>query len=101
MVESFGVALSFTLMYVPISTLFALFAALLIDRVRAAFPAAVLRTLYYIPVVLPAGILYIAWQWIFDPTWGPLNHIIIDILKIPWPYTKWLSRSRSGAPLRS
>jgi len=88
--ETFGVALRFTLMYVPGSTVIALLVAILLDRVRHPGVASVFRTLYYFPVVLPAGMLYIAWQWIFDPTWGPLNHLFINILHIPMPWTRWL-----------
>ncbi len=88
--ETFLIALKFTLLYVPASTLVALIVALLLDRVRNLSLVSTLRTLYYFPVVLPAGIIFIAWQWIFDPTWGPLNHLLVDILGLAWPWPKWL-----------
>ncbi len=91
MLETLGVALKFTLLYVPGSTLVALIVAILLDRVRTPALSSVLRTLYYFPVVLPMGILFIAWQWIFDPTWGPINHFLMDILHLPIASPiKWL-----------
>ena len=98
MPESFGVALAFTLMYVPGSTTVGLLVAILLDRVTRRMAATIFRTLYYFPVVLPAGILFIAWQWIFDPSWGPMNHLLIDILHVPWPWPKWLSDPTMALP---
>jgi multiple sugar transport system permease protein len=98
MPETFGVALAFTLMYVPASTLLGLLVAILLDRVVHPVTSAALRTLYYFPVVLPAGILFIAWQWIFDPSWGPMNHLLIDLLHVPWPWPKWLSDPDMALP---
>lgn len=88
--ETFAVALKFTLLYVPISTVLALIVALLLDRVAQTPLGSFFRTMYYFPVVLPAGIIFIAWQWVYDPTWGPMNHLLVDILGLNWPYTKWL-----------
>ncbi len=96
--ETFGVALKFTLLYVPGSTLLALIVAILLDRIRHPTVASAFRTLYYFPVVLPAGILFIAWQWIFDATWGPLNHLLIDLMGLPLPWTKWLGDPNTALP---
>lgn len=100
MLETFGVAMKFTLLYVPISTILALLVALLLDRVKLPAVSSLLRTLYYFPVVLPAGILFIAWQWVFDPTWGPLTHFIQDILHITLPGTwgRWLGSPDMALP---
>jgi multiple sugar transport system permease protein len=96
--ETFWVAVKFTLMYVPGSTILALIVAILLDRVKHPGTASIFRTLYYFPVVLPAGILFIAWQWIFDATWGPLNHLLIDLMHLPFPWTRWLGDPNTALP---
>ncbi len=93
--ETTWVTVKFFLMYVPASTLLALLVALALDRVARVRLATIYRTIFYLPVVLPAGIIFIVWTWIFDPTWGVLNTIIWN-LGIPWPWTKWLAAPESA-----
>ncbi|MEA3337482.1 MAG: sugar ABC transporter permease [Chloroflexota bacterium] len=88
--ETFGVSVKFFLLYVPSSTLLALLIALALDRVARAHLATVYRTIFYLPVVLPAGIIFIVWTWIYDPTWGVMNTLIQDVFGIPWPWDRWL-----------
>jgi fructooligosaccharide transport system permease protein len=95
--ETTWVTVKFFLMYVPSSTLLALFVALALDRVIRVRAATLYRTIFYLPVVLPAGIIFIVWTWIFDPTWGVLNTIIWN-LHIPWPWTRWLADPISALP---
>jgi ABC-type sugar transport system permease subunit len=96
-VETTWVTVKFFLMYVPSSTLLALLVALALDRVARVKLATIYRTIFYLPVVLPAGIIFIVWTWIFDPTWGVLNTIIWN-LDLPWPWTKWLAHPASALP---
>ncbi len=93
--ETTWVTVKFFLMYVPTSTLLAFFVALALDRVVKVHLATIYRTIFYLPVVLPAGIVFVVWTWIFDPTWGVLNTIIWN-LGIPWPWTKWLAHPDSA-----
>ncbi len=93
--ETTWVTVKFFLMYVPASTLLALLVALALDRVSRVFIATAYRTIFYLPVVLPAGIIFIVWTWIFDPTWGVMNTLVWN-LHIPWPYTKWLADPKSA-----
>jgi ABC-type sugar transport system permease subunit len=95
--ETTLVTLKFFFMYVPSSTLLALLVALALDRVIRVKVATFYRTIFYLPVVLPAGIIFIVWTWIFDPTWGVMNTIIWN-LDIPWPWTKWLAHPVSALP---
>jgi len=85
------VALKFTLVYVPVSVLLALVVALVLDRVANTWLNTTYRALFYFPVVLPAAIIFIVWQWIYDPTWGAMNQLLINTLHIPWPWPGWLS----------
>ncbi|RPI35085.1 MAG: sugar ABC transporter permease [Chloroflexota bacterium] len=93
--ETTWVTVKFFLLYVPASTLLAFFVALALDRVTRVRLATIYRTIFYMPVVLPAGIIFIVWTWIFDPTWGVLNTLIWN-LGIPWPWTKWLAAPESA-----
>jgi fructooligosaccharide transport system permease protein len=93
--ETSWVTVKFFLLYVPASTLLAFMVALALDRVTRVRLASLYRTIFYLPVVLPAGIIFIVWTWIFDPTWGVLNTIIWN-LGIPWPWTKWLASPDSA-----
>jgi len=88
--ETFWVSIKFFLLYVPSSIIFALIVALVLDRVSRSSIATAYRTIYYLPVVLPASIIFIIWTWIYDPQWGVLNTLLIDVLGIPWPWPKWL-----------
>lgn len=88
--ETFWVSLKFFLTYVPASTLLALLLALALDRVGRAHLATLYRTIFYLPVVLPAGIIFIVWTWIYDPTWGVMNTLLKHVLGIPWPWDMWL-----------
>lgn len=97
-VDSALVALSFTLWYVPISTLLALIVALVLDRVAQRYLATIYRAIFYFPVVLPAAIIFVVWQWIFDPSWGVMNHLLIDVLGVPWPWQGWLSDPNTALP---
>jgi ABC-type sugar transport system permease subunit len=74
--ETFGVALRYTLLYVPASTLYALVVAVLLDRVISRRISTGYRVLLYLPVVLPASITYHMWKWIYDPTWGLANQLL-------------------------
>ena len=89
--ETFLVSIKFFLYYVPSSILVALIVALVLDRVGRAYLATAYRTIFYLPVVLPASIIFIIWTWIYDPQWGVLNTLLMDVLKIDWPWPMWLS----------
>ncbi|MFC2025667.1 carbohydrate ABC transporter permease [Chloroflexota bacterium] len=88
--ETFWISIKFFLYYVPTSILLALIVALVLDRVGRKGLATAYRTIFYLPVVLPASIIFIIWTWIYDPQWGVLNTLLIDVLGINWPWPMWL-----------
>jgi multiple sugar transport system permease protein len=88
--ETFWVSIKFFLYYVPASIIIALAVALVLDRVGRAYLATMYRTIFYLPVVLPASIIFIIWTWIYDPQWGVLNTLLIEVLHIDWPWPMWL-----------
>lgn len=86
--ESIGTTLQYTLINVPVSTLFALAVAILLDRVVTRRIATAYRVLLYLPVVLPASIVFHMWKWMYDPTWGLFNQLL-GAFGIPG--LRWLS----------
>lgn len=87
--ETLWITIKFILLYVPASTLVALVAALLLDRIASRYWSGLYRTILYFPVVLPASIVFHMWKWMYDPTLGLFNQIVQN-LHIPWPWTGWL-----------
>jgi ABC-type sugar transport system permease subunit len=96
--ETFWVSIKFFLYYVPSSVLLALIVALALDRVRRNSVATIYRTIYYLPVVLPASIIFLIWTWIYDPTWGVMNTLLEEVLKIDWPWNMWLRDPVTSLP---
>lgn len=88
--ETAWVSIKFFLYYVPASIIIALAVALVLDRVGRANLATIYRTIFYLPVVLPASIIFLIWTWIYDPQWGVLNTLLIEVLNIDWPWAMWL-----------
>src|SRR5215212_3947739 len=39
----------------------------------------VLRTVYFLPFILPLVVVAIVWQWIFHPLFGPLNKLLDSV----------------------
>ncbi|MDQ1301818.1 MAG: Sugar transporter permease, partial [Chloroflexota bacterium] len=64
----------YTALSVPLNILVAFSLALILNQ---AIPGrAVLRTLAYVPVVLPITATAIIWMWIFNTNWGMLNNLL-------------------------
>ncbi len=73
------IALEFTLVFIPGGVLFPVFLALLLDRVRVKWLAGVYRTLLYIPALIPGPLVFILWNWMYNPSLGVINWLIIDV----------------------
>lgn len=64
----------FMLLGIPVSLVAGLAVALLLNLgVRGM---KVFRTLFYLPVVVPAVATYMLWIWVFNPISGPLNSLL-------------------------
>ena len=66
----------FFAMYVPISIVIALAIAVALDRIGERRSATVYRVIYYLPVVLPAAIVFQMWVWMLDPQVGLSRSIL-------------------------
>src|SRR5581483_1563698 len=80
----------YVLMYVPASMALALFVALLLDRVAHASVSSFYRTIYYLPVVMPGAVVYVLWKWMYYPSFGMVNTLLVDTLHFP-VRPQWLS----------
>lgn len=76
------IALEFTLIFIPGGVLFPVVLALLLDRVRVPWLSGVYRTLLYIPALIPGPLVFILWNWMYNPTLGVINWLIIDVAHI-------------------
>jgi multiple sugar transport system permease protein len=81
----------FSLASVPIRTILGLAVALMLNsigRFRAFY-----RTIYFIPVVTSLVAVTIMWEWIYQPQFGLLNHILdwmAGLLNVRIPRIRWL-----------
>lgn len=85
--QSLKVTLYYTLLGVPLSNIFALIMALLLNtnvRGRSIF-----RTIFYIPAIVPAVAASALWMFIFNPFNGLLNSIVglLGLPKQQWIYS--------------
>ncbi len=92
---TFLTAVKYTAIYVPISTVYALVIAILLDRVISRRIATIYRILLYLPVVLPASIIFHVWKWMYDPTWGMFNQLLAYV---GVPAQGWLSDPALALP---
>lgn len=79
-------SLVFTLCAAPLVVLFGTLIALFLQR---RFPGCqVVRSVVLLPWVLPGAISAVLWVWVFHPSFGILNNILLDIglidASIPW-----------------
>ncbi len=93
--ETFGITLKYTAINVLASTLYALTVAILIDRVVSRRLAGAYRILLYLPVVLPASIIFHMWKWMYDPTWVMFNQFLAYV---GMPGQRWLSDPSLALP---
>ncbi len=88
-----GIKASF-LLYIstfPAGFALSLFTAVLLNRVRTKWLAAVYRVLITLAWVIPVAAAMPMWRQIYEPNLGYLTHFVRDVLKI-WPNPPaWLS----------
>ena len=75
-------AVEFTVIFIPGGVLFPVFLAILLDRVRGGTLSGIYRSLLYLPALIPGPLVFILWSWIYNPSQGLLNWLLIDVLHI-------------------
>jgi multiple sugar transport system permease protein len=86
-------SLLFVALSVPARALAALLLALLLGQARRG--TAVYRAAVYLPTIVPSPAYALAWLWIFNPAYGPLN-ALLGVLGLPTP--AWLADTRTALP---
>ena len=76
---SFGIAVRFSLMVLPLTLIFSLFTAVMISQVRSSLAAAFYRVVAYMPVILPISVAMLVWAKLFDYRFGYLNVLLQGI----------------------
>ena len=86
-------SLTFILLAVPLRLLGALALALLLRQRHRG--TGLYRAAVYLPTVIPDVAYALAWLWIFNPVYGPLN-LLLGALGLPAP--AWLAQSNTALP---
>jgi fructooligosaccharide transport system permease protein len=73
---SFGIAVRFSLMVLPLTLIFSLFTATMISQVRSSVAAGFYRVVAYMPVILPISVAMLVWAKLFDYRFGYLNVLL-------------------------
>lgn len=84
--KSLTVTLYYTLLEVPLSVVFAVIIAILLNQTIPAL--SLWRTIYYLPAVTAGVAVSLMWWWIFNPDFGLINGTLYSMFHIVGP--KWL-----------
>ncbi|WP_432889926.1 carbohydrate ABC transporter permease [Kribbella sp. CA-245084] len=90
---SLKVTVLWVVISVPATLLAGLVLAVVVNRTIAGVK--VFRTIFYLPVVLPAVAVLTLWKYIYDPTYGLANQIL-KFLHLPT--TMWLGDAHVALP---
>lgn len=88
--KSLRVTLTYTLIFVPVQLAISLFLAVLLNL--RVFGMRTIRTIYYLPAILPAVVTGLVWVWLFNPDFGLLNFLLFKLFGIHGP--NWLGSER-------
>jgi multiple sugar transport system permease protein len=85
-------AVQFTILFLPGVIFIPLILAIMVDRVENQRLATLYRVVLLIPAVIPSALIFILWKWMYDFQIGPINYVLIEILKIFTPQSapQWL-----------
>ena len=90
---SLKVTVIWVVMSVPITLIAGLALAVLVNR--AIGGVKVYRTIFYLPVVLPAVAVLTLWKYIYDPVYGLANQVLTFL---HLPTSTWLGNTRLALP---
>jgi raffinose/stachyose/melibiose transport system permease protein len=75
------------LFYSVIPLMVGMVLAAMVSNIRTGEQLA-LRTLLFLPYIMPSAVLGIIWQWLYNPAFGPINQILkgigLNALALPW-----------------
>jgi ABC-type sugar transport system permease subunit len=86
-----GNTVSLLVMSVPVTVVLALAAALGLHRLRRLRWRSAWAAMYFLPFAVSLVAAALVWQWIYDPVYGVLNHLLGPALTaLGRPPLKWL-----------
>lgn len=88
--KSLRVTLTYTLVFVPLQLISSLVLALLLN-LRVPTMSAI-RTVYYLPSILPTVVTGLVWIWLFNADFGLINFFLFKLFAIKGP--NWLGSER-------
>jgi len=92
--KSIRVTFVYTGAFVPLQMIISLFLATLLNmRVPLL---RFIRTLYYLPSILPSVVTGLVWVWLFNAEFGLLNYLIFKIIGVKGP--NWLGSEKWVLP---
>src|SRR5690606_6132207 len=92
--KSMRVTFLYTGIFVPVQLASSLVLALLLNlRVPGM---RTIRTIYYLPAILPAVVTGLVWVWLFNPDFGLFNYLLYKLIGIGGP--NWLGSERWVMP---
>lgn len=89
-IEGFGKAAYFMLLFYIGAFFFPLLVALVVDRVKNPRMNAVYRVLLFLPAAVPAPLVYRLWRWMYMPSFGLINYLLVDSLHLLSERPLWL-----------
>ena len=73
--------------YCVVPLVIGLVLAVVVSSIRTRERLAI-RTLLFLPYIMPSAVLGIIWQWLYNPAFGPLNQALkglgLGMLALPW-----------------
>jgi multiple sugar transport system permease protein len=75
-------ALLFTGIFVPGMILIPMVIAVLVDRVTNNRVATTYRIILLIPSMMPAPLIFVLWNWMYNNYIGPINWFLVDVLHV-------------------
>jgi len=90
--------IEYMLIYIPLAMIIALVIALALDRVSQHFLAGAYRTIYYLPVIMPGAVVYVLWKWMYIPSFGLINYVLVDTLHLLAIRPQWLGSPDLALP---
>lgn len=93
-----GRALWFTVLFYPGAIILPLAVALLLDRVQQPGMSALYRVLLYIPAIIPSPLIFALWRWMYAPSTGLVNLLVVDTLHLAKTRPLWVADPLMAMP---
>jgi multiple sugar transport system permease protein len=96
--EGFAKAAYFTVLSFLGSLLLPLLVALVLDRVSHPRLSSIYRVLLFLPAIMPAPLIARLWRWMYLPSFGLINYVLVDWLHILDSGPLWLVSPELAMP---